>query len=219
MKKRLLLAGLMLVLTLGLGTALGAADQNPVRIDAPEKAEISWTITDDSFVYDEAQVLITESREHFRAFRDEDQELSGRSGMVQYTPTAGDTLRIRFNFMDSEYEILYSWEQTFELTGTPTYDLRMANGTVVFCLNKETKELEARYELSGGNGSFERMEYIWDLYPEDGSNAEFYQEVALPELGRVGLLSGRPDGSGRQLGNADPVDDRAWKILSDDEPV
>ncbi len=190
MKKRLILAVLMLVLVLGVSTALAdMIDQEPVRIEAPSQAalgetlEIAWTITDGNFTYDEAQVMITEIKDHYRAFRSEDVELSGRSGTIRYTPTAGDTLEIRINFMDSEYNILYTWERKFELTGTPTYDLRMIDGTVTFSLNAETKELEAQYALNGGNGTIQQMEYMWELYPEGGSSAEFYRE------GRMNLES------------------------------
>ena len=107
---------------------------------------------------------------------------------MSFTPTAGDTLEVRIAFQDSEYDTLYTWEKSYNLTGTPTYDLQMADGTVNITLNNETNELEAHYELSGGNGNFRRLEYEWEYFLPGGGYTDFYQEGRAAIDGSSGTL-------------------------------
>ena len=166
----------------------------PVQIIVPDSAvpgqavEIGWNILDGNFEYASAQAIITEIKGNYRAFRTEDRELSGRSGTVTYTPTAGDTLDIRVTFTDSEGRILYTTARNCELTGVPTYDLQLIDGTVNITLNNETNELEAHYGLSGGNGSFRRLEYDWEYFLPGGGYTDFYQEGRAAIDGSSGTL-------------------------------
>ena len=201
------------------GTAtlsMEAVNTDPVVIEAPAEAvlgqelQISWSITDEDFAYENASISITEIKGDYRAFRDDAQELSGRSGTVSYTPEAGDRLEIWVNFWDGEYEELFTWERSYELTGTPGYDLQMIDGTVEIALNRETNEMEARYALTGGNGSFSRLEYMWGFTPEGGSDADFYQEGRANIEGNTGILKLPTAANGTYTLDLNIYDESGW---------